>query len=118
MERGTGGFCLGGGEYIGDPPAPSAGAGTVERPACLVSCQGGPIQSRGYSLWALFAKGKRAVFVYGFPKSERANIDAVDEKQFKEASRHVLRLSKKEIAELVREGEFLEVSADEQEISK
>jgi len=58
------------------------------------------------------------VFIYGFAKSARENIDADEEKQFKEAARHVLRLTEKQIAELVKEGDFVEVNGHEQEISK
>ena len=58
------------------------------------------------------------MFVYGFAKRERANIDVNEEKQFKEAARHVLRLTEKKLAELVKEGDFVEVRGHEQEISK
>ena len=58
------------------------------------------------------------MFVYGFPKSERANIDTDEEKQFKEAARHVLRLTEKQLAELVKEGDLVEVKGNEQDISK
>ena len=75
-------------------------------------------KSGGYRTIILFKQGQRAVFVYGFAKSERENIDADEEKQFKEAARHVLRLTEKQIAELIKEGDFVEVNGHEQEISK
>ena len=75
-------------------------------------------KSGGYRTIILFKKGQRAVFIYGFAKSERDNIDADEEKQFKEAARHVLRLTDKQIAELIKEGDFVEVGGHEQEISK
>src|ERR1700681_309703 len=49
-------------------------------------------KSGGYRTIILFRQGERAVFVYGFAKSERATLNADEEKQFKEAARHVLRL--------------------------
>jgi RelE toxin of RelE / RelB toxin-antitoxin system len=55
---------------------------------------------------------------YGFAKSDRANIDSDEEKQFKDAARHIFRLTAKQIAELVKEGDFVEVKGHEQEISK
>jgi hypothetical protein len=61
--------------------------------------------------------GLSAVFVYGFAKSDRGNIDAVEEKQFKEASREVLRLTGKQIEALLKNGDLVEVRY-EQEISK
>jgi hypothetical protein len=75
-------------------------------------------KSGGYRTIILFRRGERAVFVYGFAKSERENIDADEEKQFKEAARHVLRLTEKQLAELVTEGDFVEVKQHEEEISK
>ena len=75
-------------------------------------------KSGGYRTIILFKKGQRAVFIFGFAKSERDNIDADEEKQFKEAARHVLRLTDKQIAELIKEGDFVEVGGHEQEISK
>jgi hypothetical protein len=75
-------------------------------------------KSGGYRTIILFKQGERAVFVYGFAKSERENIDADEEKQFKEAARHVLRLTEKQIAELIKEGDFVEIDGHEQEISK
>ena len=65
----------------------------------------------------LFPPGERAVLAYGFAKSERANIDADEEKQFKEAGRYVLRLTKKQIDELLKKGDLVEVRY-EHEISK
>ncbi len=53
---------------------------------------------------------------YGFAKSERANIDAGEEKQFKEAARFVLRLTEKQLDELLKNGDLVEVKY-EQEIS-
>lgn len=56
--------------------------------------------------------------MYGFAKSHRENIDAAEEKQFKEAARHVLRLTERQIEELVENGDFVEVKGHEQEIPK
>jgi hypothetical protein len=75
-------------------------------------------KSGGYRTIIFFQRGERAVFVYGFAKSDRANIGADEEKEFKEAARHVLRLTEKQIAEVVGAGDFVEVRGDEQEISK
>lgn len=75
-------------------------------------------KSGGYRTIILFRKSERAVFVYGFAKSERANISPDEEMQFKAAARHVLRLTEKQIAELVQEGDFVEVKGYAQSISK
>ena len=57
-------------------------------------------------------------FVYGFPKSPRANIDHDEKKQFKETAKHVLALTGRQIAELLEKGDFEEVRANEQKVSK
>jgi hypothetical protein len=75
-------------------------------------------KSKGYRLVVFFRRGARAFFVYGFSKSERANIDDAEEKQFKEAAKQVLALTEKNLAELLKKGDFVEVKSDEQEVSK
>ena len=74
-------------------------------------------KSGGYRTIIFFRRGERAVFAYGFAKSDRANIDDDEEKQFKEAARHVLQLTEKQIEALVKNGDFVEVRYEE-EISK
>ena len=54
--------------------------------------------------------------MYGFAKSERENIRADEEKEFKLAARHVLSLSRQQLAELVENGEFMEVKGYEEEV--
>jgi hypothetical protein len=75
-------------------------------------------KSKGYRTVILFRHAERAVFIYGFPKSQRANIGADEVEQFKEAARHVLSLTSKQVAELVARADFVEVKANEQEISE
>jgi hypothetical protein len=71
----------------------------------------------GYRTIIFSRRSERAVFAYGFAKSDRANIDADEEKQFKQAARHVLHLTEKQIDELVKNGDFVEMKYEE-EISK
>jgi hypothetical protein len=66
-------------------------------------------KSGGYRTIILFRQGKRAVFMYGFAKSERDNIEEDEVKEFKEAAKHVLALTEKQLAALVRKGDFVEV---------
>jgi hypothetical protein len=47
--------------------------------------------------------------VYWFAKSQRANIDSQEEEQFKQAAKHVLALTEKQLAELLKRGDFMEV---------
>jgi hypothetical protein len=75
-------------------------------------------RSGGYRTIILFRQGEKAFFVYGFPKSRRANIDADELKQFREAAKHVLALTGRQLAELLKRGDFIEVKEDGQEIPK
>lgn len=75
-------------------------------------------RSKGYRTIILFRRGAKAVFVYGFAKSQRANIDNDEKEQFKQAAKHVLALTDKQLAELVKRDDFVEVKGDEQEVSK
>jgi hypothetical protein len=75
-------------------------------------------RSSGYRTIILFRRGTKAFFVYGFPKSLRANIDADELNQFREAAKHVLALTERQLAELLKRGDFIEVKEDGQEIPK
>lgn len=74
-------------------------------------------KSKGYRTIILFRRGAKAFFVYGYSKGQRANIGADEEHQFKEAAKHVLALTEKQLAVLLKKGDFVEVKADEQEVS-
>jgi hypothetical protein len=50
--------------------------------------------------------------VYGFAKSQRANVNDDEEEQFKEAAKHVLGLTEKHLAELLKRGDFMEVKSE------
>jgi len=65
-------------------------------------------KSGAYRTIVVFRRGDRAVFMYGFAKSERENIRADEEKEFKEAAKYVLGLTEQELTELVKRGDFVE----------
>ena len=69
-------------------------------------------RSKGYRTIILFRRGAKAFFVYGFAKSQRANVNDDEEEQFKEAAKHVLGLTEKQLAELVKRGDFMEVKSE------
>jgi len=69
-------------------------------------------RSKGYRTILLFRRGALAFFVYGFAKSQRANIGCDEEEQFKEAAKQVLTLTGTHLAELLRRGDFVEVKSE------
>jgi hypothetical protein len=68
-------------------------------------------KSKGYRTIVLFRRGDKAFFVYGFAKSQRKNINDDEEEQFKQAAKHVLAVTEKQLAELLKRGDFLEVKS-------
>jgi hypothetical protein len=69
-------------------------------------------RSGGYRTIILFRRGTRAFFVYGFAKSRRANIDDDEKEQFRQAARYVLAVTEKQLAELLKRGDFTEVKSE------
>ena len=50
--------------------------------------------------------------MYGFAKSRRANIDDDEKEQFRQAARYVLAVTEKQLAELLKRGDFTEVKSE------
>ena len=51
--------------------------------------------------------------MYGYAKSDRANIDSGEEEQVREAAKYILALSEEQLSALVDRGDFIEVEANE-----
>ena len=68
-------------------------------------------RSKGYRTIIVFRRGVKAFFVYGFSKSQRENISDDEERQFKEAAKHVLALTDIQLVELLKRGDFVEFKA-------
>ena len=69
-------------------------------------------KSKGYRTIIFFRRGDKAFFEYGFAKSQRANIDDGEQENYKEAAKHVLALTEKQLAELLKRGDFVEVKSE------
>lgn len=63
-----------------------------------------------------FRRGGKAFFVYGFSKSQRANIGNHEEQEFKEAAKIVLALTETQLAVRLKRGDLVEAKTNEQEI--
>jgi hypothetical protein len=66
-------------------------------------------KSGGYRTLVFFRAEARAIFAFGFAKSDRDNIDAADQAGLKKAARTLLALPEAEIDALVAAGTFEEV---------
>ncbi len=70
----------------------------------------------------LFQHGSRAVYVYGFEKKDRSNIDRRELEAFRELAKVILAYTDAEMAQRVADGALYKVTGsedeDDQEISK
>lgn len=69
-------------------------------------------RSGGYRVILLFRAGDRALFAYGFAKSDRGNIGDDELAAFRQLAAEVLALSGKQLDALVAAGRFMEVKCD------
>jgi hypothetical protein len=69
-------------------------------------------RSGGYRTLIVYRQAQRAFFVYGFAKSQQANIGDEEEAAFKQAARYVLELTDEQLAALIQNGQLSEVDDD------
>ena len=65
-------------------------------------------RSKGYRVIIFFRRAGKAFFVYGFSKSQRANINNQEEQEFKEAAKTVLALTETQLAVRLKRGDLVE----------
>ena len=73
-------------------------------------------KSGGYRTLVFFRLGERAVFAFGFAKSDRANLNVVELRIYKQAARIVLALTQAQVDIEVREGRLFEVKDDAEDL--
>ncbi len=72
-------------------------------------------KSGGYRTIIVFRRGNRAVFVYGFPKSDMANITAEQREAFKKLAPTLLDAPESMLVKMLKAGEITEVSCHDEE---
>jgi hypothetical protein len=72
-------------------------------------------KSGGFRTLVASNKGNRWIFVYGFPKNERGNIDEDEEETLKKLATHLLSLTAQAIDKAQHEGELIEVNCHEKD---
>lgn len=70
-------------------------------------------KSGGYRTLILFQVEHRAVFAFGFPKNDRANIDPNEEVILKKAAKVILGMSDEALDREIESGRFNEVMCDD-----
>lgn len=69
-------------------------------------------KSGGYRTLVATTKGIRWVFVFGFPKNERSNIDKDETEALKKLAAHLLSLTAQAVVKAQSAGELMEVDCD------
>jgi hypothetical protein len=69
-------------------------------------------KSGGYCTLVATNRGNRWVFVYGFPKNERSNIDKDEAEALKKLAGHLLALTAQAVTTATQAGELIEVDCD------
>jgi len=69
-------------------------------------------KSGGYRTLVVANRGNRWVFVYGFPKNERSNIDRDEEEALKKLAAQLLSLTAQAVTQAKQAGELIEVECD------
>jgi len=66
-------------------------------------------KSGGYRTLLVFKKEKLTLYVYGFSKNERDNIDQDELKLFKKLSKDILSMNDKELSNQIKSGSFIDL---------
>ena len=72
-------------------------------------------KSGGFRTLVATNRGDRWVFVFGFPKNARSNIDKDEQEALKKLAGHLMGLSSVEMQSAVKAGGLIEVNCDEKD---
>ncbi len=75
-------------------------------------------RSGGYRTILIFRSGARAVFVFGFAKNNRANLNAEEQAVYKAAAKLVLAFSEDQFDAEVASRRMMEVNCDGQDVQE
>jgi hypothetical protein len=67
-------------------------------------------KSGGFRTIVVFKKERRTIFIYGFPKSQRDNINEQEEKALKKLAQNLLDAPEGELKEMIANGDLYEVT--------
>ena len=90
--------------------AVSNNLGIADLGGCLYKVRipkSGQGKSGGFRTVVVFKKSDRAIFVYGFSKNEKDNLDKEELKYFKKLAKDLLEIDKKEFIKMEQLGDFI-----------
>ena len=70
-------------------------------------------KSGGYRVLICFRQGARSFFMYGFPKSNRDNINSSEKNDLKKLARILFAMTDEQLDEKVKAGVFQEIKSEE-----
>lgn len=73
-------------------------------------------KSGGFRTLVFFRSGERAIFAYGFAKSDRANLTRDELEEFKRAAKLALAFTQSQIDALVKNGKLEEVKNGDEDL--
>ena len=69
-------------------------------------------KSGGYRTLVVYRKSKTAIFVYGFAKNEKDNLEKDELKYFKKFAKDLLKINESEFTKLKKEGAFFDIEEE------
>lgn len=69
-------------------------------------------KSGGFRTLVASNRGSRWIFVYGFAKNERSNVDKDEQDALKKLAAHLLSMTAQAVVQAKNEGELIEVNCD------
>jgi len=69
-------------------------------------------KSGGYRTLLIFRKEKLALYVYGFSKNEKDNLEQDELKFFKKLSKDILSMNEQEIINQIKSGSFIDLETN------
>jgi hypothetical protein len=68
-------------------------------------------KSSGFRTIVVFQKGHRIIFIYGFPKNQRDNINEQEEKALKKLAQNLLEAPEGELKDMIANSDLYEVTS-------
>ena len=73
-------------------------------------------KSGGYRSLIFFRSGDRAIFVAGFAKNDKANLNALELAEFRKAAKLALAVSQDQLDAAVKSGRLTEIQSDNEDL--
>jgi len=69
-------------------------------------------KSSGFRTFVVYRESKMAIFIYGFSKNEKDNLDKNELQSFKKLAKDLSKIKKNEYSKLVKLGSFIDIEEE------